>query len=127
MMNRREFARLLERDQSCVHCGSVTDTLIPHHRANRGMGGSKVRDTPSNIVLLCAEANNRLESDWRFASYGRKMGWKVSTHLNPAEVPVFHAGFGEFWVLLDDWSKIVWIEGNVNEGLQEMRRAEATK
>ena len=105
-MNKKTFAKLLERDVSCVHCGALTETLIPHHRANRGMGGSKERDVPSNIVLLCAEANARLESDWRFASYGRKMGWKVSTHGDPKMRAVFHAGFDEWRVLLDDWTFI---------------------
>lgn len=106
LMNSKTFAKLLVRDVSCVHCGSLDATLIPHHRANRGMGGSKERDTPSNILLLCAEANTRLESDWRFASFGRKMGWKVSTFGDPKLQPVYHAGLDQWRVLDDAWGFI---------------------
>ena len=46
-MNKKRFQKYLDRDGGCVHCGDV-ETAVPHHRLNRGMGGSKERD-----VLEC--------------------------------------------------------------------------
>jgi len=106
-MNKQQFAKVLERDGSCVHCGSTDETLVVNHRANRGMGGSKARDVPSNWVVLCSSANQRLESDWRFANLGRKYGWKLSVYRDPRTTPVFHAGLGEWRVYDDDFGFIV--------------------
>ena len=122
MMNKKQFARLLERDVCCVHCGSFDATLIPHHRANRGMGGSKERDTPANIVLLCSEANWRLESDAEFADLGRKLGWKLSSFDHPQQHPVYHAWFDEWRVLGDDWTFITAYNYGNSEGVLNENR-----
>jgi hypothetical protein len=72
-VNSKQFARYLERDQGCVHCGTYV-AAVPHHRQNRGMGGSKKRDNPANILVLCAEVNGLLESDATWAVRARHMG-----------------------------------------------------
>jgi hypothetical protein len=99
-MTPKQFQRFLDRDKYCLHCGTDT-TLIPNHRANRGMGGSKKRDVPSNIVVLCAEFNGRIESNERAASVAREMGWKLWSWENPKNVPVYDSVTNE-WFYLDD-------------------------
>jgi len=47
------------RDSHCYHCGLEED-LVPHHRINRGMGGSKLLDTPDNLMMVCARWNGTL-------------------------------------------------------------------
>ena len=103
-MNKKTFDLYLARDGSCFHCGLADNTLIPHHRKNRQAGGkNKSADQPSNIIVLCAEANVRLESNAKFAELGRKFGWKLRQHENPTEVPIF--GHGGWWLLNDDFTK----------------------
>lgn len=104
-MNRKQFDRLLSRDQHCLHCGSVDDTLVPQHRSNRGFGGSKLRDVPSNLIVLCAVANGLCESDARFAAKARVLGWKLSRWDDPRSVPVFDLFSGVWLILGDDWSR----------------------
>lgn len=79
-----------------------TATLVPQHRQNRGMGGSKAGMTISNLVWLCAETNGLIESDARMARVAVRRGIKVPRNgrYTGADVPVFHAIHG--WVLLDD-------------------------
>lgn len=79
------------------------------HRANRGMGGDPrgFRDRPSNLILLCWETNARLESDAYLAQVARERGWKVSMHADPASVPVWHHGLQAWFLLSDDWTRIV--------------------
>ena len=99
-VNAKEFSCYLERDGGCVHCGEVA-TAVPHHRANRGMGGSKIRDVPSNIITMCHDMNNRMEADPRAASHARHYGWKLSTSSDPKRLPFWHAVRGQ-WLILDD-------------------------
>jgi len=98
-VNQKQFQRYLDRDGGCVHCGQ-TESVSPHHRLNRGMGGSKVRDVPSNIIVICSELNSRMESDYGTAQRAKLMGWKLSAGANPLEIPVRHYS-GE-WRLLDN-------------------------
>lgn len=100
-MNAREFKAFLDRDQHCYHCGT-TETLVPQHRANRGMGGSRARNVPSNIIVLCADINGRLESDAKLAQLGKESGWKLETWQDPRTSPVYDATSGE-WFALDDY------------------------
>jgi hypothetical protein len=112
-MNKKDFDKYLNRDRGCWHCGSTGDDLIPHHRQNRGMGGSKLRDVPSNIIALCSEANGLLESNANFAELGRQFGWKLRNHEVPTQVPVF--GHGGWWLLNDDFTKdLVEAEDNLD-------------
>jgi hypothetical protein len=98
-MNKKTFDKFLDRDKCCSHCGITGETLIPQHRANRGMGGSKALDRPSNIIVLCSTANFMLESNARFAHMGRVFGWKLERHQVPEFTPVY---MGDGWWLLDN-------------------------
>jgi len=62
-LNPKAFAKFLNRDKACVHCGTTDSTLIPQHRINRGMGGSKLLNKPSNIVVLCSAFNGLIEAN----------------------------------------------------------------
>jgi len=99
-LTQKEFARYLERDKHCLHCGTTDDTLIPQHRANRGAGGSKSRGSnPANVVVLCSRVNTLLEADARWATLGRVNGWKLNSWDDPAIEPVYDAYAGVWWVL----------------------------
>lgn len=99
-MTPREFQKYLDRDGGCVHCG-LTEAVAPNHRANRGMGGSKKRDVPSNIVVLCSWMNGLIESNASQAHHARMAGWKLFAHEDPASTPLWDAQKAE-WVLLGD-------------------------
>lgn len=86
-MNSREVQKLRERDKWCWHCGAETN-LVPHHRANRGMGGSKVLDNLQNVILVCSEYNGLMESDAGVANEARDLGHKLSKYIAPSE-PVY--------------------------------------
>lgn len=100
-MNQKTWAKFLRRDGSCVHCGE-TERLSPQHRAGRGMGGSKLLDRPSNIIVLCSDLNSRIESDAEVADYARQNGWKIDRWQDPDFEPVWYATEGR-WYLLDDF------------------------
>lgn len=100
-MTKKQFQKFLDRDGGCVHCGD-TETAVPNHRANRGMGGSPERDVPSNIVVLCSALNSLIESDSSFAEVARENGWKLSTGQNPQESPYYDLRNGR-WFYLDNF------------------------
>lgn len=98
-MTPKQFKAFLERDRACYHCGSVGDDLIPQHRKNRKMGGSRsLKDDPNNIIVFCGEANTRLESDASFARIGLEMGWKLNS-WDDLSNPVYEAHTGLWWHL----------------------------
>ena len=99
-MKPKEFAKFLERDGYCLHCGE-TEAIAPNHRINRGMGGSKLRDNPANIVILCSMLNGLIESDQRYADMAKSYGWKLDSWQLPEQKPVFDTYTG-FWLLLDN-------------------------
>ena len=99
-MNKKQFQKYLDRDGGCVHCGDV-ETAVPHHRLNRGMGGSKERDVPSNIICLCSVMNGLIESSSEAAQTARDYGWKLVNGQDPILTPFFHAVQGEWLVLTD--------------------------
>lgn len=99
-MKPKQFEKYLTRDGSCVHCGE-TETVAPHHRANRGMGGSRLRDNPANIIVMCSIFNGMMESDETSAHLARLYGWKLRPWENPAETPLWHTG-SRTWRLLQD-------------------------
>jgi hypothetical protein len=103
-LNAKQFRRYLDRDGGCLHCGEV-ETAVPHHRLNRGMGGSKARDVPSNIIALCASVNGLLESSALWARIGRDNGWKLVSGDSPASKPVFDANVGAWFILNDDYER----------------------
>ena len=104
-MKRKEFQRFLDRDGHCPHCGRTDDTLVPNHRANRGVGGFKAGDKPANIVVLCSRANGLIEADAQEAETARRFGWKISRYDDPANVPVYDAVTGRWWFLDNDYGR----------------------
>lgn len=99
-MTPKQFARFIARDSYCLHCGE-TEALAPNHRINRGMGGSKTRDNPSNIVVLCSWLNTAIESDSAIRLSAMRYGWKLSSWQQPQQQPVYDMPAGK-WYLLDD-------------------------
>lgn len=102
----KQFARYLTRDGGCLHCGE-TEAVAPNHRANRGMGGSKTRDVPSNIIVLCSVYNGLIESNAAAAREAKFRGWKLESWQDPTTEPVFDTQKNE-WVLLDNvWNRTI--------------------
>jgi len=106
---------------TCGLCGQVFQdgSLVPHHRANRGMGGSPKSDKPSNVLSLCSLCNGLIESDAIEATKARLLGIKISkfdaqiAHLVPVKVFVDSA---REWALLDDQYNVT-ITDNPNDGV----------
>lgn len=109
-MTPKQFAKFVARDKYCLHCGDDGDTLIPQHRINRGMGGSKRLDTASNIIVMCSLFNGLIESSGEAARAARVNGWKLSSWDNPVEVPVYDTVQDCWWVLDDSFNRILFIE-----------------
>lgn len=97
-MTPKQFQKFLDRDGSCWHCGT-TEGLAPHHRVNRGMGGSKARDEASNVIVMCFKMNGLMESDPIVAQMAREWGWKLESWQKPAEVPVYNAYAGKWYLV----------------------------
>jgi hypothetical protein len=95
-----EFQKYLYRDFGCIHCGEV-EAVSPHHRLNRGMGGSKHRNNPANIIILCSWLNSALESDAKIAEKARGLGWKLSAGQDSTKVAVWYPKYLS-WFRLDD-------------------------
>lgn len=79
--------------------------MIPHHRANRGMGGRKSLDRIDNLMLVCAEYNGLMESDAGIAMQARDFGHKLQS-WNLFSDPVFDQFDMSWWILTEDGSKI---------------------
>ena len=91
------------RDGHCWHCAREDD-LVPHHRINRGMGGSKLLDTPDNLMMICGLWNGSIEADAKDAVAARGWGHKLAV-WESTERPVFDR-FGGWWILLPDGTKV---------------------
>jgi len=85
------------RDDHCWHCG-LEDDLVPHHRMNRGMGGSKLLDTPDNLMMVCGLYNFEMESDNVVAAAARGWGHKLSVWESTDHL-VFDCVRFEWWLL----------------------------
>lgn len=94
-----------ERDDYCWHCGREDD-LVPHHRINRGMGGSKLLDIPENLMMICAEWNGAMESNARVGAKARGWGHKLSVWESP-EMLVFDCFAFRWYLLQSDGTKVV--------------------
>jgi hypothetical protein len=105
-MTPRQFAKFLDRDQQCWHCGLSDETLIPHHRQNRGMGGSKIRDNAANIIVMCAEINTAMESDSRIAEAAQKYGWKIESWAESTDRAVYDRPKGLWFYLDNDYNRV---------------------
>ena len=96
---------VLARDnESCWHCGE-TEAISIHHRKNKAMGGSKLLDTPDNLMVVCSQYNGAMESDFRVAAQARGWGHKVAA-WESLERPVFDRVGFKWWVLLPDGTKV---------------------
>ena len=97
-MKAAEVKKLRVRDEWCWHCGA-TANLVPHHRANRGAGGSKVLDNLQNVILVCASFNGEMESDPAVAAWARDLGLKLSRYSSPGNA--LFDNYAKRWYLLD--------------------------
>lgn len=96
-----------------------TDTLVPHHRMNRGHGGSRNGDVLSNLVWLCSGMNGLIESDAELARRARRRGIKVPRNgwFDAADVPILHAVHGWCVLTVDGRAEPV-SEGFAHESLE---------
>jgi hypothetical protein len=72
---------IFARDKwTCALCANEYQdgSLVPHHRANRGMGSNPQAESPANVLSLCSLCNGLLESDAVEASRARRFGIKIS-------------------------------------------------
>lgn len=113
MMNFKNWQAYLRRDGHCPHCGKTDSTLIPQHRINRGMGGSKNLNRPSNIIVFCSYANGLIESDSKWVEMAREFGWKLYSWQNPEFTPVYDKPSDTWWMLDDDFGKVVYLDDGV--------------
>ena len=101
-MDKKSVKKVFLRDfNSCWHCGTSDETLILHHRQNRGMGGSPSRDVLSNVILICSRYNGQIEDSAFWAQRAREQGHKLLSWQNPAESPCFDVNT-QTWYLLDN-------------------------
>lgn len=108
MVSKSVWNQLLKRDVCCWHCGRIDDTLVPQHRINRGMGGSKLLDTPSNLIVLCSAANTLMESDAGFRERALLCGWKLERFKFPSSTPLFDFVKGDWFLIDDDWNRTLY-------------------
>ena len=100
---KKVLQKLQQRDTHCAHCGRTED-LVPHHRKNRGMGGSKLLDTLDNLMLVCRIYNSMMESDPKTALLARGWKHKLSQWEDTGE-PVFDVA-GGWWYLEPTGEKV---------------------
>lgn len=95
--------RVYERDGGkCVVGGwACSGGLTVQHRANRGMGGSLMRDGYENLLTMCNHHNVLLEQSAAFAQTGRDCGWKLEQWEDPFLVAVWSSEWVGGWRLLD--------------------------
>jgi hypothetical protein len=70
------------------------------------MGGSKARDEPANVIVMCSMVNGLMESDPIMAEMAREFGWKLESWQNPVDVPIFEATSG-VWYFLRGYEKVM--------------------
>ena len=119
-MTPKRFQKFIDRDKGCIHCGEI-ESIAPHHRLNRGMGGSKKLDTVANIVVMCSQMNLFLETNPEIAEWGRSNGWKLRTGQTPETSPLWLPRLG-FWALLGTDYDIKNLQGETNADYSETVR-----
>jgi hypothetical protein len=109
-MNPKAFSKFLERDgNACVHCGCSDDTLVGQHRINRGMGGSKLLNKASNIVVLCSAFNGLIESNADAATLAKKHGIKLQSWQVTESTPVWYAAESAWFLLDNEGNREMWL------------------
>jgi hypothetical protein len=104
-MKKSTINKLRKRDLYCLHCGEDrAEMLVPHHRKNRGMGGSKLLDRLDNLLLICADYNGLMESSPAIADNAREYGHKLESWQDFVE-PIFDECDGEWYVLTESGEK----------------------
>tara|TARA_R110000851_G_scaffold249390_1_gene401869 strand:+ start:75 stop:323 length:249 start_codon:yes stop_codon:yes gene_type:complete len=78
------------------------------------MGGSKVRDLPSNIIVVCSWLNMAMESDAEVAEVARHNGWKLRPGQVPEEEPLYFQTMN-LWGTIDDNFLVDWIPNHGDE------------
>lgn len=103
-MTKKQFQKYLDRDGGCVHCGEM-EAAVPNHRSNRGMGGSKAKDVPSNVVVLCSNLNGLIESDAMFLQVAKENGWKLESWQNPLTEPYYDLRNGKWFEINNNFER----------------------
>jgi len=103
-VNAKDLKKLRQRDDHCWDCGE-TENLVPHHRANRGMGGSKSLDNYQNVILVCADYNGLMESNAIIANEARDYGHKLSKFITEGR-PVFDKPLRTWFYLDSEGGKV---------------------
>jgi len=106
---KKVLKQVQERDQYCWHCGREDD-LVPHHRINRGMGGSKLLDIPENLMMVCGQYNGDMESDAWVAIAARALGHKLRSWESHS-LPVFDVVTQLWYVLKTNGTKEIYEDG----------------
>lgn len=96
----------------CLMCGFVVTHRLRsvHHRTPKGMGGSALLESPTNLVTLCGLGNadgchGKAHSNPEWA---RNHGWIVSRSLNPTEIPIDM--YDGWFTLTDDGQRIPYLQ-----------------
>jgi len=71
------------------------------------MGGSKRRETPSNVIVMCSRFNGAMESETEAQLAAMQFGWKLPAYATPSEEPVYNMNDGRWYRLDDDYRKEV--------------------
>lgn len=112
MIRPKVMAALKVRDKGfCLMAlpGCLGEGNVPHHRANRGSGGSKVLDHPANLVLVCSLCNGAAEDAGSLLRLDlierglrvEKMATNAQTLERVKQTPVTCLE-GESWFLIDE-------------------------
>lgn len=112
MIPKKLLRLVLERDfEQCVidAPGCLIEASTAHHRANRGMGGSKTLDSPMNLVACCGTCNGRVEDSHgeerdRYVRDGlrvRSAGTSQATLRAAQLTPVRYPDGRSFWLTAD--------------------------
>lgn len=102
---KKRLKQLQDRDDHCWHCGADGELLVPHHRKNRGAGGSKSRENDiTNLMMICAAWNGSIESSAEDAAAARSAGHKLRSWQDTWN-PVYDFGDGRWYRLEQDGTK----------------------